>query len=70
VYQLFLNDVVDSIVEEEGNRAIKEVDKNKSFTYDEHLAKRIKDLIFILAKEVDSVTDEKLLAAIGKAANE
>ena len=70
VYQLFLKDTVEEIVKKEWERASKEINAKSPFRYDENIAKEVKEMLTKLAKEVDSVTDEKLLKAIGKATNE
>ena len=70
VYQLFLKDAVEDIVKSEWERASKEVDAKSPFEYDENVAKKVKEMLTKVAKEVDSVTDEKLLKEIGKATNE
>ena len=70
VYQLFLKDTVEEIVKSEWEKASKEIHSKSPFTYDEKIAKEVKEMLWVLAKEVDSVTDDKLLKAIGKATNE
>jgi hypothetical protein len=46
------------------------VDSKSPFKYDEMVAKKVKEMLTKIAKEVDSVTDEKLLKEIGKATSE
>ena len=70
VYQLFLKDTVEEIVKSEWEKASKEVDSKSPFQYDETVAKKVKEMLTKIAKEVDSVTDEKLLKEIGKATSE
>ena len=70
VYQLYLKDVVKEIVKSEWDRALDELDSNKAFQYNEKVAKKVKDMITQIAKEVDSVTDNNLLNAIWKATDE
>ena len=70
VYQLYLKDVVREIVKSEWDRALDELDSNKAFQYNEKVAKKVKDMITQIAKEVDSVTDNNLLNAIWKATDE
>ena len=70
VYQLFLKDTVEDIVKSEWEKASKEVDSKSPFKYDEIVAKKVKEMLTKIAKEVDSVTDEKLLKEIGKATSE
>jgi len=70
VYQLFLKDTVEDIVKLEWEKASKEVDSKFPFKYDETVAKEVKAMLTKIAKEVDSVTDEKLLKEIGKATSE
>ena len=70
VYQLYLKDTVKEIVKSEWDRALDELDLNKTFQYNEKIARKVKDMITQVAKEVDSVTDSNLLNAIWKATNE
>lgn len=64
VYQLFLKDTVNEIVENEGKRAMIELDVDKEFRNTEYIQKSIKLSLQKLAKEVDSVTDTNLLKAV------
>ena len=70
VYQLFLKDTVDDIIKSEWERASEEINSKSPFEYDEKMAKKAKDMLTALAKEVDSVTDSNLLNAIWKAVDE
>ena len=70
VYQLFLKDTVDDIIKSEWERASEEINSKSPFEYDGKMAKKAKDMLTALSKEVDSVTDSNLLKAIGKATNE
>ena len=70
VYQLFLKDTVDDIIKSEWERASEEINSKSPFEYDENMAKKAKDMLTALAKEVDSVTDSNLLNAIWKAVDE
>ena len=70
VYQLFLKDTVDDIIKSEWERASEEINSKSPFEYDEKMAKKAKDMLTTLAKEVDSVTDSNLLNAIWKAVDE
>jgi hypothetical protein len=57
-------------VKSEGEKASKEVDSKSPFKYDETVVKKVKAMLTKIAKEVDSVTAEKLLKEIGKATSE
>jgi hypothetical protein len=70
VYQLFLKDTIEEIVKSEGDRAMDEIEQEKAFQYNAEVAKKVKNMLTVTAKEVDSVTDSNLLKAIGKATNE
>ena len=70
VYQLFLKDTIEEIVKSEWDRAMDEIEQEKAFQYNAEVAKKVKNMLTVTAKEVDSVTDSNLLKAIGKATNE
>ena len=70
LYYLMLKDEIKNIVSKEWERAIKELESDIAFKYNEEIAKKIKSSLKALAKEVDSVTDSNLLNAIWKAVDE
>ena len=70
VYQLFLRDIVEEIVKSEWERAMDELDVDKTFRVDEKVQKKLKTSLQKLAKEVDSITDENLLKAIWRSVDE
>ena len=70
VYQLFLKDTIEEIIKSEWDRALDEINYEKAFQYNEEIAKKVKASLRVLAKEVDSITDENLLKAIWKATDQ
>ena len=59
-----MKDTVEEIVKSEGSRAMNELEIERAFNYNEKTAKKVKEMLTILAKDVDSVTDSNLLNAI------
>ena len=70
LYYLYLKDTVEEIVKSEGSRAMNELEIERAFNYNEKTAKKVKEMLTILAKDVDSVTDSYLLNAIWEAVDQ
>ena len=70
LYYLYLKDTVEEIVKSEGSRAMNELEIERAFNYNEKTAKKVKEMLTILAKDVDSVTDSNLLNAIWEAVDQ
>ena len=71
LYYVLLKEEVKKIILKEGNRALDEVNSDKEFNVnDPIIIEGIKELIMILAEQVDSITEERLKALVLEAINE
>lgn len=67
LYHLFIKPIANKILKNEGERAMAELNISQSFNIrDEKLVKKVKEKIWLLAKSIDTLTQEKLRKAFAE----